>query len=93
MKGQKTGGRQAGTPNKLTKTLKEAILASFDAVGGEEYLIGVAETDPKAYLALLGRVLPSEVKANLTASGTLADVIAASYRRTDTGPHAATEAG
>jgi len=36
MKGLKTGGRTKGTPNKFHKTVKENILAVFDAIGGQE---------------------------------------------------------
>lgn len=59
MKGKKTGGRQAGTPNKVTKALKEMILEALDGVGGVDYLQSVAETQPAAFMALLGRVLPT----------------------------------
>jgi hypothetical protein len=36
-KRRKTGGRQKGTPNKMTATLKEMILGALDQVGGESY--------------------------------------------------------
>ena len=58
-------GRPPGSENKITKTLKDAILASFEAVGGEEYLERMAEEEPKAYMGLLGRVLPAEIKATM----------------------------
>lgn len=34
----KTGGRQKGTPNKLTTSAKEAIEQAFDGIGGVEAL-------------------------------------------------------
>jgi hypothetical protein len=53
-KGQpKTGGRRKGTPNKLTRDLKEAIL-----LAGEMLSI----TNSSAYAALLGKVLPSTIQ-------------------------------
>lgn len=55
------GGRKAGTPNKVTKALKDAILAALDEVGGQTYLVGIAREDPKTFCALLGRVLPMQV--------------------------------
>lgn len=56
---QKFGGRVAGTPNKLTKALKEMILGALDDIGGQEYLVARARDNPVAFLALLGRVLPT----------------------------------
>lgn len=58
-KGIKTGGRVKGTPNKTTTALKEAILNAFDRAGGEDYLAMIAETDPKTFIGLLGKVLPT----------------------------------
>lgn len=62
----RTGGRQKGTPNKLTRTIKEAIEASFDQIGGVDYLVRMAEEQPTAYMALLGKVLPAQINANVT---------------------------
>jgi hypothetical protein len=61
----KTGGRQKGIPNKLTRTIREAIrdLAESNADRAQEWLDRVAETDPaqavKLYLALLRFCLPT----------------------------------
>ncbi len=60
-KGRKTGGRQAGTPNKLTGELKAMILQALDEKGGVDYLVGVAESHPQAFVSLLGKVLPMTV--------------------------------
>lgn len=54
-------GQNKGSPNKVTKTLKEALLASFETLGGEAWLVQLAESDPKAYASLLGRLVPSEI--------------------------------
>lgn len=56
--GKKSGGRVAGTPNKLTKVLKDMILGALDDVGGQKYLMRQAKDNPVAFLALIGRVLP-----------------------------------
>ena len=59
-KGQpKLGGRQKGTPNKVTRTLKEMILGALDEVGGQSYLCEQATNNPGPFLALIGKVLPS----------------------------------
>lgn len=56
------GGRKAGTPNKVTKELKDMILGALDEAGGQKYLQGQADANPTAFLTLLGKVLPSEIK-------------------------------
>ena len=63
-KGQaKTGGRRKGTPNKLNADVKAMILAALDKVGGEEYLVRQAETNPTAFMTLLGKILPTMINA------------------------------
>lgn len=61
----KTGGRTKGTPNKLTRTVKEAIEIAFDKVGGPEYLARMAEEQPVAFMTLLGKVIPNQVEAKV----------------------------
>jgi hypothetical protein len=56
--GRKTGGRQKGTPNKITKTLREAVLGAFDDAGGQQYLVRMSQEQPAAFMTLLGKVLP-----------------------------------
>jgi hypothetical protein len=59
MQGVKTGGRKAGTPNKTSAELKAAILRALDAAGGDEYLIKVAQDDPRTFCTLVGKILPT----------------------------------
>lgn len=57
----KTGGRKAGTPNKTTQVLKEAILAAAEAAnedGTVGYLTWLAKNNSSAFASLLGKVLP-----------------------------------
>lgn len=61
MKGQKTGGRKKGTPNKVTGDLKSMILGALDNKGGIKYLEKQAEQNPTAFLTLVGKVLPMTV--------------------------------
>ena len=61
IKRTKHGGRQAGTPNKVTRELKEMVLQALDNAGGVDYLTKRANDNPRAFLALLGRVLPMQV--------------------------------
>jgi hypothetical protein len=63
---KKTGGRIAGTPNKTTAKVKEAILHAFETVGGASYLVKVAKEDPRTFCTLLGRILPAELSAEIS---------------------------
>lgn len=57
----KTGGREAGTPNKLTRDVRDMVLAALDKAGGTDYLLIQAHDNPKAFMALLGRIIPLQV--------------------------------
>ena len=56
--GERRGGRQKGTPNKITRTLKETILGALKAEGGVNYLRSVARENPTVFCALLAKALP-----------------------------------
>jgi hypothetical protein len=61
-KGQpKTGGRQKGTPNKLSGDVKAMVLAALDEAGGVAYLLQQSESNASAFLSLVGKVLPLTV--------------------------------
>lgn len=60
-KGQKTGGRKAGTPNKTTASVKEALQAVYADRGGNKALLAWANDNPTEFYKLWGRMLPQEV--------------------------------
>ena len=60
-KGTRIGGRQKGTPNKVTGQLKDMVMTALDNAGGIAYLTRQAEENAKTFLLLLGRVLPLQV--------------------------------
>lgn len=60
-KGQKTGGRKAGTPNKTTVTVKEALQAVYRDRGGNNALLIWATDNPTEFYKLWGRMLPQEI--------------------------------
>ena len=62
---KKTGGRTKGTPNKTGGPIKQAIADAFAAVGGGEYLIGLAKgptPDRAMFCTLVGKLVPAELK-------------------------------
>lgn len=63
-KGEKrpsSAGRKKGSPNKITKTVKEALEQAFEEVGGVEWLKNLAITEPKAFAVLLAKLIPSDI--------------------------------
>lgn len=64
-------GRKAGTPNKITRVLTEAIDEALERVGGVDYLVDVANKDRKAFCALLGRRLPKDMTVHADGSVTI----------------------
>lgn len=58
-------GRPKGAQNKVTRAVKDAVQDAFDELGGAQYLLQVARDDPKTFCGLLGRVIPTQVNAEL----------------------------
>ena len=54
-------GRVKGTPNKVTGEVKQMILDALAAAGGVKYLTKQATVNPKAFLTLVGKVLPLQL--------------------------------
>lgn len=64
-KGRKTGGRQKGTPNKVTADVRAMILTALDHAGGVEYLVRQARENPAPFLGLVSKVVPREMIADV----------------------------
>jgi len=69
--GERPVGRQKGTPNALTASIKDAIHNAFEELGGMSYLVHVGRTDPRTFCALLSKLLPTKL-ANADGSPLLA---------------------
>lgn len=58
-------GREKGVQNKITREVKQMILDALDAAGGKgggvAYLTQQAKKNPKAFLTLVGKVLPLQI--------------------------------
>ena len=55
-------GRKPGVPNRVTSNVKQMILGALDDLGGQQWLTEQAQADPRAFMSLLGRILPSEIQ-------------------------------
>lgn len=65
---KKAGGRQKGTPNKATRTAKEAFQLAFDELGGVAGLVAWAQSDPDnlaTLYTLYARLIPTDTNVNL----------------------------
>lgn len=69
-KGKAGPGRPKGVPNKTTTLLKDAILQAATQAGGIGGLVGYlekqAKENPAPFLSLLGKVLPTQISADLS---------------------------
>src|SRR3954452_8994128 len=55
------GGSRKGVPNKISADVRAMVLAALDRAGGENYLLEQATANPRAFLSLVGRILPTQV--------------------------------
>jgi hypothetical protein len=59
-------GRPKGAPNKNTQAIKDMLLASLDQAGGQAYFLRQAEENPTAFMSLISKIIPAEVKNQIT---------------------------
>lgn len=60
-------GRRPGSPNRITKVMRDEWLAAYEAEGGVEYLRRVAREEPGIFVRGLIRMIPNAVEAKLDA--------------------------
>jgi hypothetical protein len=58
-------GRPKGSANKITKDIRLAISQAFDGAGGVDYLVRQSKENPQAFMTLIGKIVPAEVKAQI----------------------------
>lgn len=64
-------GRKKGVPNKLSRQAKELVLAALDEVGGKDWLVALAREEPRAFAALIQKLVPQEIAAKVDSDFTL----------------------
>jgi hypothetical protein len=60
--GRKTGGRQRGAPNRITKEVKECLELAFAGAGGVPALTAWAKKNPDGFYPVWAKLLPRDVK-------------------------------
>lgn len=58
---KRTAGRPKGSPNKRTAAIRDMIVSALERAGGEDYLFEQAQKDPKTFLSLVAKVMPTQV--------------------------------
>lgn len=62
---KKGPGRPKGAANKITRDIRLAISQAFDKAGGVDYLVTQSRENPQAFMTLIGKIIPAEVKAQI----------------------------
>jgi hypothetical protein len=58
-------GRTKGSPNLVTRDIREMLRESLEGVGGVRYLMAQAEKNPASYMALIGKIVPQQIDATI----------------------------
>ena len=66
MKGKKTGGRVAGTPNKVSSVVQDNVIAVFDDIGGKPAMAKWAKENQTEFYRLWGRLLPRQINSEVS---------------------------
>lgn len=61
----KSGGRKKGTPNKISGTVKQDVATAFAKLGGVDWLVNLGTNDPRSFVTLLAKVMPTEIDGSL----------------------------
>jgi len=55
-------GRKAGTPNKMSATVKENVIAVFDGIGGVDHMKQWAIDNPNNFYNIYAKILPTQTE-------------------------------
>lgn len=80
-------GREKGSKNKVTASVKEMLMAALEGAGNVEYFKTQAKENPQAFMQLVGKLIPAEVKASLEHSGEPLVIVRSFVRGKPEAPH------
>lgn len=75
------GGRPKGSTNKNTAEIKDMIRGALNDAGGQKYLCSQAKSNPVAFMGLIGKIIPQDVRNQLDIGPTLEKILAEAYAR------------
>lgn len=73
--GRRGLGRPKGSRNRIPASVKEMVLEALRNVGGDEYLERQAVENPAAFLGLIGKLLPADIKVDTQPTFVLVNAI------------------
>lgn len=75
--GERRGGRKAGTPNKLTRTVKEAFEGAFNDMQADPAVrLGTwGKANPTEFYKLAARLIPAEINAKVSTQETALELL------------------
>lgn len=61
-------GRPPGTPNKLTRTVKETVLAAFNDLQSDpkNNILAFAKSNPRDFYQIAAKLIPTEINAKVS---------------------------
>lgn len=65
-KGKKTGGRKAGTPNKVSVTVKDNVITVFEGIGGAGTMKAWAQENLTEFYKLYAKLIPTQIDLDAT---------------------------
>lgn len=65
--GKRNGaGRKPGVPNKITLSVKEAVLETFQNLGGVKHMTKWAKDNPSDFYRIAAKLIPQQIEADVT---------------------------
>lgn len=59
-------GRKKGSQNRITSVIKEAVLDTFEKLGGVEHMTKWAEKNPTDFYRIAAKLIPQHLTADVT---------------------------
>ena len=53
-------GRKAGTPNKISATVKQNVINVFERLGGEDHMVMWATENPNQFYNIYAKMMPTQ---------------------------------
>ena len=63
--GERRGGRKPGTPNKFSLSVREAVLETFERLGGVEHMTAWAADHPAEFYRIAAKLIPQAIEGSM----------------------------
>lgn len=69
--GERRGGRQKGTPNRIGAEVRDMVVKALKGAGGVKYLQKQADANPAAFMSLVAKAMGLQITATGEGTGKL----------------------